>query len=805
MSNRIFTQIILTIMSAVALVCVAQVEAWAAVQPTLLSRGTDGGDGNNATRKAAISDDGRFTVFESSASNLNTGVTDTNNVPDIFLYDARTGVLRCISLGDATHTANGASVDPIISADGRYVVFTSNATNLQSTTPDSNDNLDIFRYDTQTGQIELVSVNFAGTDSGNAPSGSVNNQDQVRYAISDNGRFVAFISLATNLNLVTDANGKNDIYLRDVQNHFTYLVSINGNGTAAGNDVSFDPSISADGHLIAYTSPAGNLVGNDTNNDQDVFIFNTQTQITTCASISVITGNTGTFPSFTPVISKNGARVLYFTSTYDITHVTIPFSNMFQNLVVYDLGLRENFLVSVNAAGNQSGNDVTGSGDGTTSGASISADGRYVVFDSRATNLTVQPTPPAVYQIYRRDLSTGTTEVVSKVFNSTQGGTHNSLLNGRAASVSRDGRFVVFESDDFNQAGDFPTLGMRQVYVRDLTTGVTTGLALNLAATALGNNSSASVKVSGNGKAVAFFSFATDLAPNNTHSQANVYRASVPTPQSAVADFDGDGLTDFAVFRPGSAAWFVLNNPQTSASYRLYGTATDRIVPGDYNSDGRTDYAVFRPANGTWYINDSLSFGDRVVQFGQNGDQPVPQDYDGDGRVDLAVYRNGIWYVMASLSGQVSSYSFGLASDLPVPSDYDGDSKADIAVFRPADGNWYIRQSTNGALRTVHFGQSGDKPVAADYDGDGRTDVAIFRDGVWWIFSSRFNSTLVQQWGTAGDIPTPGSFDSDGRADVAVFRPSDGNWYVLRSASGNQMTVHFGQSGDMPVPAPFIP
>ncbi|HEX8734870.1 MAG TPA: VCBS repeat-containing protein [Pyrinomonadaceae bacterium] len=243
-------------------------------------------------------------------------------------------------------------------------------------------------------------------------------------------------------------------------------------------------------------------------------------------------------------------------------------------------------------------------------------------------------------------------------------------------------------------------------------------------------------------------------------------------------DYLGSGRVNFASWQPKTGRW-TYNDGGFEIINRtvFWGASGDIPTPGDYDGDGVTDTAVFRPANGTWYVN-ATTEKEISFEFGQNGDKPVPADFDGDFKTDFAVFRaaTGDWMIRLSSTQTSLLIHFGLSEDKPVPADFDGDGKADVAVFRPSEGNWYYLRSTDNAKIAAHFGQAGDIPQPTDVDDDGRADFNVFRpdNSVFYFASSLDGRNAFVSRGQGGiPQPTSGFF----RNDFYTYRASDGRWF----------------------------
>jgi len=578
-----------------------------------------------------------------------------------------------------TSGGNDLSGFPVLSDDGRYVLFSSDATNLVS---NYTRYMDTYIRDLQAGTTIPVDVNRGGTGA-NGPSG---------YAyLSATGRYVVFESVATDLVGTADTNNTNDVFLRDLQTGVTTLVSVNRFGTAAGNALSYRPKVSADGRFVVFTSYATDLVENYKPGEQGLFVRDmvagTTALIVSGVPNTIIinkrplaitpTSDTPEVDDYHPMLSGNGRylafscnsrlvandidgppskaylRDLYTGATtllsynrtgypttggalgisadgrfvllasLDILANDLPASFSFKNshdLYVRDVLTQQTKLVTISSDGksdatNSFGNDVL------IHDSAMSADGRFVTFVTPATNLTADKVNPTYEDIFVRDMVAGVTKLVSVNAWGTASGNRQSWL----PKISADGRFITFYSRAsdlvFNDTNDVPGGGgTEDVFVRDNQLGITMLASANRFGTASANNWSLNPIISLDGRRVVFMSIASDLVLYDTNGVRNIFAYTVPT-QFGQAQFsassyqasEADGSVVITVVRSGGSDGSVSVDYSTSG-----GTASNRsnytpavgtlhFFPGETSKSFKVLITDDQMANGDKTVNLVLS------------------------------------------------------------------------------------------------------------------------------------------------------------------------------------------------------
>jgi hypothetical protein len=410
-----------------------------------------------------ISADGCYAVFYSFATNLDSA--DTDNRRDVYAYDCNNDTVELMSRrsasdggakagalnNDPTWGHLWASQEPSISADGRYVAFWTTANNLSSS--DTDYGYDIYVYDRDTDNVELVSRRSASA------GGAKANSFSLRPSISADGRYVAFMSGATNLD-PADTNANYDIYVYDRDTDTVELVSRRSASAGGGvaNTQSFNPSISADGRYIAFWTQATNLDSADTDLIQDVYVYDRDTDTIELvsrksASAGGAKANNG---SQNPSISANGRYVAFESYANNLDSADANPLDAGVDVYVYDRDTDTVELISRQSNGGVKGNSVS-------AWTSINADGRYVAFGSAASNLISGQTTNALGgQIYVYDRQTHTHHLMSENASGIDG--NNSSYY---PSISADGTRVVFTSYATNLVNIPGPLFYTQVFIKE--------------------------------------------------------------------------------------------------------------------------------------------------------------------------------------------------------------------------------------------------------------------------------------------------------------------------------------------------
>lgn len=448
----------------------------------------------------ALSADGRWMAFTSTSPNLVPGQSDANVWSDVFLLDRDSGTLSLVShaAGFPSTTGSSFSADPSISADGRYIVFLSRSNNLIPGQTGSTSLWQVFLYDRIAGTTTLVSH-----ADGSSTAGA--NNSSVEATVSKDGGYVVFSSAATDLVPgQSDTNGTSDIFLYDRAASTLTLVShASSGGAAAASGVA--PTISEDGRHVLYASSATDLIAglSDTNNLPDIFLYDRVSGTTTLASHAAgLPGQTGNAHSQPLGLSDDGAYAVFRSMATDLV------AGQADAAGTLDVFLFERATGNVTLLSHADGAPASAVG---AESAQISSDGAWIALWSLAGNLVPGQTDTnGAADVFLIARATGATTLVSR-----QSGTAATAANGSSdgARLSEDGQYLLFVSSATDLlAGQSDANGERDVFLFDRVAG-TTVLASHAQGSSLtaGNGTSWEGALSANGAFAAYSSTATDL------------------------------------------------------------------------------------------------------------------------------------------------------------------------------------------------------------------------------------------------------------------------------------------------------
>jgi hypothetical protein len=392
---------------------------------------------NGNSYNVFISAGGRFVVFTSNADNL--VPDDMNTYRDVFIRDRKLGKTRLINVSDAGDQANNDFSDAYsngspISADGRFVVFSAFADNLVPS--DGNADTDVFIRDREKHTTRRISVNSAEEEAQHG--------DSVDPAISADGRFVVFASLADNL-VPNDSNGSVDVFIRDRKKGVTKRVSVNS-AEEQSNGGGSEASVSANGRYVLFGSTSDNLAPGSVDGHEDAYVRDRWKGTT--RRVSVSTGGHQANESVGYMSISNSGRYVVFESNADnlVKHDTNGQGDVF----VRDRRSKTTRRVSVTSAEKQVGN--------WSGYAHVSPSGRFVTFESPNAHL-VAGDDNGIIDIFVRDIRNGVTMRAT----SRSGG--SSPNGSEYPTITSDGRFVGFESDVNNLVPN-DSNGFKDAFVR---------------------------------------------------------------------------------------------------------------------------------------------------------------------------------------------------------------------------------------------------------------------------------------------------------------------------------------------------
>ncbi len=642
--------------------------------------------GSGDANSSRISADGSYVVFISQSTNLAAGQSDANGSYDVFLYDRAAGTNTLVShaSGAAAMAANGSSSEPVIGADGQWIAYSSASSNLVAGQVSTLGTLNVFLYDRAAGLSALLSgANGSATTAANNYSS--------RPSISANGAYVAFESYATNLTAgQMDANGASDVFLFDrAGNTLTLASGVSASPTATANNGSGSAVISADGGRVAFASAATNLVPgqSDGNGTQDIFLYTRASAILVLVSHGATPILTGNGLSERAALDGNGGHVAFASAATDLTGGSD--TNGGSDVFVYTTADASLAALSLSPA------VASATADALSSAWGLSADGRYAVVLSTSTNLFPGMTKAdgGDSDLYLRDRTAGTTTLMSHNFGSaTTTGNHQS----QSPSLSDDGAYAAYESyaSTLVSGSDVgPPFGDLDIFLFDRAAGTNTLVShTDGAATTAAQGPSDHAKISAGGGYVAFANQGGTLVSGLTdpNSGRDIYLFSRATGQNVL------------VSRTSSSATTAGNAPSDLPSISADGgfvaflSAASDLVAGQVQNNA--DYNVFlydRAAGTTALVSHTSSSTTATGNAGVSINS-LPS------LIAPTVSADGAYVVFASP-----------ATDL-IAGQFDGNAGLDVFLWERASGAITLVSHANGSAFTTGNSVSDSPVISAD-------------------------------------------------------------------------------------------
>ena len=770
--------------------------------------GTGGGNGDSFP--TGLSSNGRYALFESSASNLVAG--DTNNANDIFVRDLIIGTTTLVSASMNGGIDNGVSRNSVMTPDGRYVAFVSTATNLVA--GDTNSIPDIFVRDLQTQTTTLVSVGAVST-SASTPTGSSESP-----VITPDGRYVAFYSTASNL--VTSVKTTGEVFVRDLVGGNTLWASTNARPVMqsvirSSNVVAYNQRISDDGQFVAFETSTNTLVSSSA--PGAILRYNLQNGMTDVvhtnayAVWSAFDDNRGLdmtpdgrfivfVANLTGGSESNTAIYVWDAQTGTNTLVSADLSNAFPASGIYDLPTIDSsgrYVAFLSSATNLTSDALAGAfhlyrrdtlanttklvdadtngvgvGVGPTTVPSLSSDGGLIAFECADGGLVANDRNHD-YDTFVRDLQSDTTELISAHHPVLSSQTPNGSSLITSTCVSSNGLYVAFASDADNLVSN-DTNGYRDVFVRDVMAGSTILVSANTNGLT-GAGMSSEPLISSDGRYVAFTSWATDLVANDTNSAQDVFVRDLQNGTTTLASvstggvFSGNGSSGALAISAGGRYVLFRSKAQNLAS-ASYTAGTENLFLRDQVAG--TTVAL---TTGGW-ISASMTPDGNFVAFIGVIPSTSSKLYVWNSQTASRVYTNSassLATVAISSSGQFLAYLAGSPASLS-------------AADRIANSNWVVSAGTFSSHPGLRFSSDARFLVYATSAANLSADTNGIQDVYLYDFQSRSNLLVGRSFNSFGSLNGPS--DSP---DISA----DGQFIAYRSFASNNVPGDINNSPDL--------